>query len=115
MAQGPPPALTLSLVKEQRGCTEKVVSIVVAAAIAKDGELLALPFRVRYKMNTPWRQSRELKRSENKPSIEIAGKSKQVSLKDTRDGAAWLKTVNTPRAPAPDANQLLQHFLLLLQ
>lgn len=33
---------------QQQGCTEKVVSIVVAAAIAKDGQLLAPPLGVRY-------------------------------------------------------------------
>lgn len=32
-----------------RGCSEKVVSIVVAAAVAKDGELLAAPSGDRYK------------------------------------------------------------------
>lgn len=34
-------------VSRQQGCTEKVVSIVVAAAIAKDGELPAPPSGVR--------------------------------------------------------------------
>lgn len=53
MARVPPPALTLSLVKGKQShgskdAPKKVVSIVVAAAIAKDGELLALPFGVRY-------------------------------------------------------------------
>lgn len=35
----------------QQRCTEKVVSIVVAAAIAKDGELLAPPSGVRYRQD----------------------------------------------------------------
>lgn len=50
-------------------------------------------------MTLPWRQRRELKRlSENEPSIEIAGKSRLVSLKDTRDAAARLSTADAPRA-----------------
>lgn len=39
-------------------------------------------------MTSPWRERRELKRLENKPSVKIAGKSRLVSLKDTRDAAA---------------------------
>ena len=35
----------------QRGCTEKVVSIVVAAAVAKDGELPAPPSGMRYRQD----------------------------------------------------------------
>lgn len=38
-------------VSRQRGCTAKVVSVVVAAAIAKAGEILAPPSGVRYRQD----------------------------------------------------------------
>lgn len=54
MAQLPPPALTRSLVKGKQSHghqEEKVVSIVVAAAIAKAGELLAPPSGLRHRQD----------------------------------------------------------------
>lgn len=57
-------------------------------------------------MTLPWRHRTGLKRlSENEPSIEIAGKSRLVSLKDTRDAAARLSTAGTPRADLPIPTQ----------
>lgn len=65
-------------------------------------------------MTLPCRQRRELKRlSENEPSIEITGKSRLVSLKDTRDAAARLSTADTPRSP--DTYTIFQYSLLPLQ
>jgi len=39
----------METVSRQRGCTGKVISIVVAAAIAKDGEVLASLSEARYR------------------------------------------------------------------